>query len=291
MTKKMVTLIISLFAIFTSFAAMQGEAAAQNITATEQNDPAIAAAVPDVENEIAPVAQSVDNDAVWDEANTAYINANYRRAIELYNSIEERGLASEKLYYNLGNAYFKIDDMGHAILYYNKALRLAPGDADIRYNLDVANSYTKDRIQVVPELFVARGVRSLRQTISGNAWAILSLLFFAALLFSVMVYLLVQSLLFRKVGFFGAIVCLLLFAITTAFAVTERRHAISPEEAIVMSASVSVKAAPDKNATDMFVLHEGTKVRVGDRIDQWTEITIADGNKGWLEDKTIEMID
>ncbi len=291
MTKKMVTLIISLFAIFTSFAAMQSEAAAQNIPATEQNDPATAAAVPDVENEIAPVAQSVDNDAVWDEANTAYINANYRRAIELYHSIEERGLASEKLYYNLGNAYFKIDDVGHAILYYNKALRLAPGDADIRYNLDVANSYTKDRIQVVPELFVARGVRSLRQTISGNAWAILSLLFFAALLFSVMVYLLVQSLLFRKVGFFGAIVCLLLFAITTAFAVTERRHAISPEEAIVMSASVSVKAAPDKNATDMFVLHEGTKVRVGDRIDQWTEITIADGNKGWLEDKTIEMID
>lgn len=291
MTKKMVTLIISLFAIFTSFAAMQGEAAVQNIPATEQNDPATAAAVSDVENEIAPVAQSVDNDAVWDEANTAYINANYRRAIELYHSIEERGLASEKLYYNLGNAYFKIDDVGHAILYYNKALRLAPGDADIRYNLDVANSYTKDRIQVVPELFVARGVRSLRQTISGNAWAILSLLFFAALLFSVMVYLLVQSLLFRKVGFFGAIVCLLLFAITTAFAVTERRHAISPEEAIVMSASVSVKAAPDKNATDMFVLHEGTKVRVGDRIDQWTEITIADGNKGWLEDKTIEMID
>lgn len=291
MTKKMVTLIISLFAIFTSFAAMQSEAAAQNIPATEQNDPATAAAVSDVENEIAPVAQSVDNDAVWDEANTAYINANYRRAIELYHSIEERGLASEKLYYNLGNAYFKIDDVGHAILYYNKALRLAPGDADIRYNLDVANSYTKDRIQVVPELFVARGVRSLRQIISGNAWAILSLLFFAALLFSVMVYLLVQSLLFRKVGFFGAIVCLLLFAITTAFAVTERRHAISPEEAIVMSASVSVKAAPDKNATDMFVLHEGTKVRVGDRIDQWTEITIADGNKGWLEDKTIEMID
>ncbi|MBQ9146690.1 MAG: tetratricopeptide repeat protein [Rikenellaceae bacterium] len=234
---------------------------------------------------------TIGNEQMWDDANTAYVNANYPRALELYHAIEERGLASAKLYYNMGNAYFKTDDMGHAILYYNKALRLAPGDADIRYNLDVANSYTKDRIQVVPELFLTRWVRTVRQTISGNAWAVLSLLFFAMMLFSVMVYLLVQSLLFRKIGFFASIVGLLLFVVTTAFAVTERREATSPSEAIVMNASVSVKAAPEKNATDMFVLHEGTKVRVGDRVENWIEVTIADGNKGWLEERAIEMID
>lgn len=231
------------------------------------------------------------NEQVWDEANTAYINANYPRAIELYHSIEDRGVASAKLYYNMGNAYFKSDDMGHAILYYNKALRLAPGDADIRYNLDVANSYTKDRIQVVPEIFLTRWIRTARQMISGNAWAVLSLIFFAAMLVAVMAYLLVQNLMFRKIGFFAAIVALLLFVITTSFAVVERREATSPNEAIVMSASVSVKAAPEKGATDMFVLHEGTKVRIGDRVDSWIEITIADGNKGWLEERAIEMID
>lgn len=231
------------------------------------------------------------NEQVWDEANTAYINANYPRAIELYHSIEDRGVASAKLYYNMGNAYFKSDDMGHAILYYNKALRLAPGDADIRYNLDVANSYTKDRIQVVPEIFLTRWIRTARQMISGNAWAVLSLIFFAAMLVAVMAYLLVQNLMFRKIGFFAAIVALLLFVITTSFAVVERREATSPNEAIVMSASVSVKAAPEKGATDMFVLHEGTKVRIGDRVDNWIEITIADGNKGWLEERAIEMID
>lgn len=233
----------------------------------------------------------IGNEQLWDEANTAYVNANYPRAIELYRSIEERGLASAKLYYNMGNAYFKIDDMGHAILYYNKALRLAPGDADIRYNLDVANSYTKDRIQVVPELFLTRWVRGVRQMISGNAWAVLSLLLFAVMLMAVMAYLLVNSLLFRKIGFIAAIVSFLLFIITTAFAVTERRHATSPDEAIVMRASVSVKAAPEKNSTDMFVLHEGTKVRVGNSVEGWIEVTIADGNKGWLEERAIEMID
>ena len=227
----------------------------------------------------------------WESGNKAYIEGNYDKAIEEYTAILDGGEYSMKLYYNLANAYFKAGAMGRAILYYNKALRLAPGDADIRYNLDVANSYTKDRIQVVPELFLTRWVRTVRQTISGNAWAVLSLLFFAMILFSVMVYLLVQSLLFRKIGFFASIVGLLLFVVTTAFAVTERREATSPSEAIVMNASVSVKAAPEKNATDMFVLHEGTKVRVGDRVESWIEVTIADGNKGWLEERAIEMID
>ncbi len=239
----------------------------------------------------ATAAPTLGNEQIWDEANTAYVNANYPRAIELYHSIEDQGLASAKLYYNMGNAYFKTDDMGHAILYYNKALRLSPGDQDIRYNLDVANSYTKDRIQVVPELFLTRWIRSVRQTISGNAWAVLSLVFFAVMLVAVMAYMLVNSLLFRKIGFFATIVSLLLFVITTSFAVTERRHATSPTEAIVMRASVSVKAAPEKNSTDMFVLHEGTKVRVGNSVGGWIEVTIADGNKGWLEERTIEMID
>ncbi|MBR2501126.1 MAG: tetratricopeptide repeat protein [Rikenellaceae bacterium] len=239
----------------------------------------------------ATAAPALGNEQIWDEANTAYVNANYPRAIELYHSIEDQGLASAKLYYNMGNAYFKTDDMGHAILYYNKALRLSPGDQDIRYNLDVANSYTKDRIQVVPELFLTRWIRSVRQTISGNAWAVLSLVFFAVMLVAVMAYMLVHSLLFRKIGFFATIVSLLLFVITTSFAVTERRHATSPTEAIVMRASVSVKAAPEKNSTDMFVLHEGTKVRVGNSVEGWIEVTIADGNKGWLEERTIEMID
>lgn len=236
-------------------------------------------------------ALPADNAALWDEANTAYINADYRRALELYHAIESRSVASAKLYYNMGNAYFKDGKTGRAILYYNKALRLDPSDEDIRYNLDVANSYTKDHIQTVPELFATRWIRSVRQAVSGNTWAVLSIVFFAAMLFAVMIYLLVQSLLFRKAGFFAAVTSLLLFAITTSFAISERRRSTTPTEAIVMSAAVSVKASPDKTSTDMFVLHEGTKVRVGNRMSDWIEITIADGKKGWIEARSIEMID
>ncbi len=236
-------------------------------------------------------ALPADNAALWDEANTAYINADYRRALELYHAIESRSVASAKLYYNMGNAYFKDGKTGRAILYYNKALRLDPGDEDIRYNLGVANSYTKDHIQTVPELFATRWIRSVRQAVSGNTWAVLSIVFFAAMMFAVMIYLLVQSLLFRKAGFFAAVASLLLFAITTSFAISERRRSTTPTEAIVMNAAVSVKASPDKTSTDMFVLHEGTKVRVGNRMSDWIEITIADGKKGWIETRAIEMID
>lgn len=243
------------------------------------------------ENVESAEALPADNAALWDEANTAYINADYRRALELYHAIESRSVASAKLYYNMGNAYFKDGKTGRAILYYNKALRLDPSDEDIRYNLDVANSYTKDHIQTVPELFATRWIRSVRQAVSGNTWAVLSIVFFAAMLFAVMIYLLVQSLLFRKAGFFVAVASLLLFAITTSFAISERRRSTTPTEAIVMSAAVSVKASPDKTSTDMFVLHEGTKVRVGNRMSDWIEITIADGKKGWIEARSIEMID
>ena len=244
--------------------------------------------------EQAPAAaetRPADIDSLWDQANTAYINADYRRAIELYHAIENQDLASAKLYYNTGNAYFRDGKIGQAILYYNKALNLAPGDPDIRYNLDVANSYTKDHIQSVPEFFAHKWIRSVRQTLSGNAWGILSVIFLAVMLFSTMVYLLVRIPLFRKIGFFTAIAALFLFIVSTSFAVVERRHYISPSDAIVMNAAVSVKASPDKTGTDLFVLHEGTKVSVGNRMDSWVEITISDGKKGWIESKAIAMID
>ena len=112
---------------------------------------------------------------VWDAANTAYINSDYHRAIDAYRQLILRGYASDKLYYNLANAYFKVGRYGKAILYYNRALRLAPGDADIRYNLDVANTFTKDKIAVVPEFFLKGWVRSVRMSLGCTAWSVVSL--------------------------------------------------------------------------------------------------------------------
>ena len=195
-----------------------------------------------------------------------------------------------QLYYNLANAYFKAGHHGKAILYYNRALRLAPGDADIRYNLDVANTFTKDRIAVVPEFFLKTWVRTIRSSLGCTAWSLLSLGALALMFILVLVYLLAGRLVWRKTGFYGMLVMFVCFFAFTAFAISERNEQLDSTEAVVMSSSVSVKSSPDKSSTDLFVLHEGTKVRTVNELDDWREIVIADGKKGWVEARTIETI-
>lgn len=229
-------------------------------------------------------------DTLWDAANTAYINADYHGAIGAYEDLVSRGYASDKLFYNLANAYFKVGHYGRAILFYNRALRLSPGDADIRYNLKVANAFTKDKIAVVPEFFLKTWVRTLRSSLGCTAWSILSLGALVLMFVLILVYLLAGRLVWRKAGFYGMLLMFLCFVACTSFAVSERHEQLDSSEAIVMSSSVSVKSSPDKSATDLFVLHEGTKVRTVTELGDWREIVIADGKKGWVEARTIETI-
>lgn len=232
----------------------------------------------------------VSDYALWDLANTAYLRSDFRTAIRTYREILERGAASEKLYYNLANACFKDNRLGEAILYYRRALRLAPGDEDIRYNLSVAESRTKDRIESIPEFFLSSWMHALRTSMSGTAWTILSLaalvLTFAGILF----YLLSQQLRLRKAGFYSTLCFLVLFIASTLFAAGTRREALERSEAIVMSSSAAVKSSPDKSATDLFVLHEGTAVTLGESMGDWREITLSDGKKGWMESRHVEAI-
>ena len=195
-----------------------------------------------------------------------------------------------KLYYNLANAYFKTGEIGRAILYYNKALKLAPSNDDVRYNLAIAEAQTKDKIAVVPEFFLNRWMRGIRNTMSCTAWSIVSLAAFAAVLAFALLFLLSGRIAVRKTGFYGALAALTVFVIATSFAIAERRDMLRREQAVVMSSAISVKSSPDRSATDLFVLHEGTKVRIATEIDGWYEIVIADGKKGWTESRNIEQI-
>jgi len=227
---------------------------------------------------------------LWDAASTAYINGNYHEAVEAYEQLVARGFSSAKLYYNLANAYFKEEQLGRAILFYRRALRLDPGSVDARYNLSVAEARTKDSIEQVPEFFLTSWFRVIRQTMNCTVWSILSLISLACGLGLILLYLLTQRLSLRKTGFYGALAALMIFIVTTSFAAGERRSMLDRSEAIVMSSSASVKSAPDRSATDLFVLHEGTSVRITDRLDQWCEVTIADGKKGWVESSKIETV-
>ena len=151
----------------------------------------------------ASAAYASDPDKLWDQANTAYINNDFPTAISLYETILSSGRQSGKLYYNLANAYFKEQEIGRAILNYNRALRLNPGNEDIRYNLQVAEKMTKDHIDAVPEFFVKTWLSNLRNLLSSTTWAVLSLVFLAAMLGSALFYLLSRRLVRRKIGFYG----------------------------------------------------------------------------------------
>ncbi|MBO5878146.1 MAG: tetratricopeptide repeat protein [Alistipes sp.] len=235
-------------------------------------------------------AGQVSEQTLWEQANAAYNSAEYAQAQSLYEAIAAKGLQSAPLYYNMANAYFKQDDLAHAILYYHRALRLAPADEDIRHNLEYAQQSTKDIIDEIPEFFLTTWMRSLRDVMGGNAWTILSLLLLVASLSMAIVYLLAQRLSVRKVGFYLMAVCGILFIVTTAFAMSARRVVMQQSEAVVMSSSVSIKSSPDRSSTELFVLHEGTTVETGDEVDGWIEIRIADGRKGWIELSRIEHI-
>ena len=226
----------------------------------------------------------------WEAGNRAYIEGNYEKAIEEYTAIIEGGEYSMELYYNLANAYFKQGEIGESILYYNKALRIAPSQEDVRHNLAIAEAQTKDRIAVIPEFFLHRWLRIVRNAMSCMAWSMLSIVAFATLLVFALLFLLASNIKWRKVGFYTALCGAVLFVATLLFAISSRNDMLTHDEAIVMASAMSVKSSPDNSATDLFILHEGTKVRIVAEMDEWCEVVIADGKKGWTEKKNIEEI-
>ena len=190
----------------------------------------------------------------------------------------------------MANAYLKMEELAEAILYYNRALRLAPADEDVRHNLEYAEQMTRDSIEEIPEFILTTWVRAVRGALSSTAWCILSLVLLVVSLSMMLVYLLAQRLSLRKTGFYVMVVAGVLFILTTIFAWSEGRMDVEHREAVIMNSAVSIKSSPDRAATELFVLHEGTKVVIGETISGWAEVRIADGRKGWIEESRIERI-
>ena len=276
-------LLTIIFSLLISVSAIAQDGAVQG--ATEQAAPQATAAEP-----TATEPTTTDAEALWDMANTAYNEGNFEKAAATYEQILAQNLHSAALYYNLANAYFKQGELGKALLNYNRASRIAPGDEDIRHNQEYAEKMTKDSIEKIPEFFLTTWLRSVRGAMSCTAWTVLSIVMLAVALVMALLYLLAQRMSLRKVGFYTMAMALLLFVATSIFAISERNQLVGRSEAIVMSTAASVKSSPDRSATELFVLHEGTKVSIGATTDGWAEVRIADGRKGWIEDKRIERI-
>ena len=230
------------------------------------------------------------NAATKAEADSAYVNGNYQEAIKAYESLLKQGESAE-LYYNLGNAYYRTENITRAVLNYERALLLSPGDGDIRFNLQIARSKTIDKIVPESEMFFVTWYRSLVNIMSVDGWGRMALVSLALVIVLFLVYLFSARVWVQKVGFFGGGFLLFVFVLSNFFAWQQRQQLLNREGAIVVAPSVTVKSTPAQNGTDLFILHEGTKVVITDSsMKSWREIRLADGKKCWIESKKIELI-
>jgi tetratricopeptide (TPR) repeat protein len=228
--------------------------------------------------------------AALDSANTAYNKMNYAKAIDFYQKFLSGGIESAQAYYNIGNCYFRTNEMGKAILYYEKAEKLNPADADIQFNLQLANQKITDKVTSDAPIFIYSDWKKFENKFTEKQWAIIciSLLCLSLLLFAL--YLIASHILVRQISFWSGFVVIFLSLFTFYLAHQQYDILNSHDTAIVMAASVTVNGAPDEKATQLFVLHEGTKVWIVKTEGLWTEIKLANGNQGWLISSDISAI-
>ncbi|MFW5793435.1 MAG: SH3 domain-containing protein [Bacteroidota bacterium] len=234
--------------------------------------------------------KSMDADSLIAVANEAYINEEYAYSAELYEQILDMDLESAKLYYNLGNAYFKDNKIGMSILNYERAKRIDPSNENIIHNLRVANSRTVDKVEPVPELFYEKWWNSLKSMQNSDNWAISGIIFLFGFFFFTSLYLLSKKLLLKKIAFYISLLLLFLNILCFVFAYKTYKIQTSDNFAIVMSIRTIVKSSPSDTSPDVFVIHEGTKFKITNKIGEWIEIKLANGNVGWIKSDATEII-
>ena len=235
--------------------------------------------------------QAKDLDSLWTAGVQAYTDGKFSDASAAWTSIEESGQKSAKLYYNLGNAWFKQGNYPKAILNYERALRLDPSYSDARYNLEFTSNFVQDKIEPVPEFILKSVARKVCYVMGSNAWAVIFLVLLAAALMMGLLFLLGSSVGKRRVGFYCGIVLLLLSAGALSFSIWQKSDSVKTDTAIVMSPVSSVKSSPSSGSSkDLFVIHEGTKVTILDEVGSWKNIALADGRQGWIPASDIEII-
>ena len=237
-----------------------------------------------------PVQAQDDVAGLWQKAGEAFAAGQWQNALNFYQMVEGENLQSADLYYNIGNTYFKLDDKAHAILYYERALKLDPSHDDAAHNLEIARQLTLDKIDSVPDFILVSWFRHLRQSFSADSWAWITLGLLLVVGILLTLFRNSASLALRRVSFIVACVVFLLAVFTFIFSLQQKRAVTRQDSAIVTSPVCSVKSSPADGGNTVFVLHEGTKVRLLDNVGDWAKISIADGRQGWAPSGTFEVI-
>jgi pentatricopeptide repeat protein len=215
---------------------------------------------------------------------------NFDKALEVWNDLYKTGYRSDELEYNIGNAYFKLNNIPGSLLFYERASLLEPADEDINYNLQIARTLVVDRFEDIPELFFVKWYNFMALVLSSNAWAKISLISFLLCITLLSLYFYSSRYKVKVIGFWLALLLLILSAASLAFTSRNERLVYDSHKAIIFSPLLNGKSSPDSSGTDLFLLHEGTKVTVEDEVGEWYEIRLSDGNKGWVPSNSLEII-
>lgn len=234
-------------------------------------------------------AQDINNQ-LWDKANAAYLSQNYKEAVDGYEQILRTGHESAKLYFNLGNAYYKTGQTNLAILYLERAKLLDPNNSDIDFNIAFVNQHVVTKLEPLPQPFFVRWRSSILNMYSTDSWAYFSITAFVFFLLLAGLFVFSKVVMIRRISFLTGIVFLLISGLTFSFAGKQQKKIIQRNGAIVFCPRVTVKSAPSATSTDLFLIYEGVKVEVTDSVNTWKEIKLADGNEGWLPDSCIVKI-
>ncbi len=224
---------------------------------------------------------------LYKAASQQYKANQFEQAAAGYEKILSQGYKTAEVYYNLGNCYYKLNILNKAIVNYERALRLAPQDEDIQHNLAIANTRVVDKIVPVPTLSILNACDSFLCARSSAGWASLAIGFMWVALICFAVYLFVG---FRKASFSLGVLFVVVSITFIAFAVKQSNKEQQTDAAVLMVSNSFVKSAPDANGNDQFMLHEGVKFQILDRVGDWSKIRLADGKVGWIERSTYEKI-
>jgi tetratricopeptide (TPR) repeat protein len=235
------------------------------------------------------VSQDTNKDKFY-QGVTYFTAGSYKEALQVWTEVYSTGYRSANLDYNIGNAYFKLNNIPASILFYERAYLLKPEDENINYNLQVARTLIVDRFQEIPELFFIKWYNFISLFLSTNSWAKISITSFVFFLLLLSLYIYSSRHRHKVIGFWLAVFFITLSLTSLAFTIRNKSLVYDSHKAIISNPLVNGKSSPDKSGNDIFVLHEGTKVTVEDKVGEWLEIRLSDGNKGWVPLNSIIII-
>ncbi len=219
-----------------------------------------------------------------------YNQGDYDQSVNEFEAVLASGMESSTLYYNLGNSYFRLGKISKAIINYERALKVDPTNEDARHNLEFAKEKTVDKIEVPEEMFLTRWWSGVRNLASADVWSYISIALFSLFVISLLGYVFATGLSLKKCGFAVSVIALAFSAFTFVLAYQQNAIQTDNTHAIIFAPTVTIKSTPDVSGTDLFILHEGTKVKINEYVGSWAEIVTEDGSQGWIDVNSLEII-